>query len=404
MRKKVLVLGSNFGGLTAALAVKHELHGDVDVTVVSPSDRFLFNPSLIWLPFGKRRPEDITFPVAPTFDEHGVEFVHAEATDIDPDRKIVTVADGTPAGRAYRYDYLVVATGYRNRFDIVPGLVDNAVTITTLPDAIKAGEAWRRFLDKPGPVVVAATQGAGCFGAAYEFLFNTSYQLRKAGLKKQVKLSYVTAEPFLGHFGIGGLPHGESLLRMFLRKENIDAHVGGPIDHIAEDAVVLGDGTEIPFAYAMVVPPFVGQDVVRRAGMLSDDKGYVKVRDTYQTQKYDDVYAVGIAAAVEAPWQTPTPVGIPKTGFPTEVMAYTAAANIAAQIRGEEPTRTKAFGDIKAVCVMDAGNNGVIILADRMLPPRKHGVLIPGPQAHLMKLAFEKYFLWKARNGYVNLP
>ncbi len=404
MRKKVLVLGSNFGGLTAALAVKHELHGDVDVTVVSPSDRFLFNPSLIWLPFGKRRPEDITFPVTPTFEQHGVEFVHAEATNIDPDRKIVTVADGTPAGRTYGYDYLVIATGYRNRLDVVPGLVDNTVTITTLPDAIKAGHAWRRFLDKPGPVVVAATQGAGCFGAAYEFLFNTSYQLRKAGIKKQVKLTYVTAEPFLGHFGIGGLPHGEALLGMFLRKENIAAHVGGPIDHIAQDAVVLGDGTEIPFAYAMVVPPFVGQDVVRRAGMLSDDKGYVKVRDTYQSEKYDDVYAVGIAAAVDVPWQTPTPVGIPKTGFPTEVMAHTAAANIAAQIRGEEPTRTKAFSDIKAVCVMDAGNNGVIILADKMLPPRKHGVLIPGPQAHLMKLAFEKYFLWKARNGYVTLP
>ena len=52
-RKKVLVLGGNFGGLTAALAVKHELHGDVDVRVLSASDRFLFNPSLIWLPFGK---------------------------------------------------------------------------------------------------------------------------------------------------------------------------------------------------------------------------------------------------------------------------------------------------------------------------------------------------------------
>jgi sulfide:quinone oxidoreductase len=39
-----------------------------------------------------------------------------------------------------------------------------------------------------------------------------------------------------------------------------------------------------------------------------------------------------------------------------------------------------------------------------MLPPRKHSVLIPGPQSHAMKLAFEKYFLWKARHGYVNLP
>ncbi|MCP9965732.1 hypothetical protein LUX57_11845 [Actinomadura madurae] len=63
MRKKVLVLGGNFGGLTAALAVKRALAGDVDVTVISASDRFLFNPSLIWVPFGKRTEHDITFPL-----------------------------------------------------------------------------------------------------------------------------------------------------------------------------------------------------------------------------------------------------------------------------------------------------------------------------------------------------
>lgn len=137
---------------------------------------------------------------------------------------------------------------------------------------------------------------------------------------------------------------------------------------------------------------------------FADDKGYVGVRDTYQTEKYDEVYAVGIAAAVAVPWQTPTPVGVPKTGFPTEQQAHVAAKNIAARIRGEQPKDHKTFGAIPAVCVMDAGNNGVIILADHMLPPRKHGVLIPGPQAHAMKLAFEKYFLWKSRHGYVGLP
>ena len=57
-REKVLVLGGNFGGLTAALAAQHELHGDVDVQVVSASDRSLFNPSGIWLPFGKRAAGD----------------------------------------------------------------------------------------------------------------------------------------------------------------------------------------------------------------------------------------------------------------------------------------------------------------------------------------------------------
>jgi sulfide:quinone oxidoreductase len=401
MRKKVLVLGSNFGGLTAALAVQKELRGDVDVMVVSPSAQFVFNPSLIWLPFGKRRAQDITFPVWRTFEEHRIEFVHAAATAIDPDRK--SVLDS--AGAWHDYDYLVIATGYRNNLDTVPGMKENAVTITTLEDAQRAGDRWRRLLSEPGDIVIGAAPGAGCFGAAYEFLFNTSYRLRKSGLKDRVKLTYVSAEPFIGHFGIGGLPHGEALLGMFLKREGIEARFGVAIDHVTPDSVALGDGTEIRSAYSMIVPPFVGQDVVRDTKALAaDEKGYLPVRPTYQTEKYDDVYAVGIAAAVDVPWQTAVPVGIPKTGYPTEVQAHTAAKNIAAQIRGETPSHEKAFGNIPAVCVMDAGNNGVIILADRMLPPRKHGILIPGPQSHLLKVGFEKYFLWKARNGYVNLP
>ena len=90
--------------------------------------------------------------------------------------------------------------------------------------------------------------------------------------------------------------------------------------------------------------------------------------------------------------------------FPTEQMAHVAARNIASQIAGEAPTEHKEFGDMKAVCVMDAGNNGVIILADHMLPPHGHSVMIPGPQAHAMKVAFEKYFMWKAKHGHVALP
>jgi sulfide:quinone oxidoreductase len=319
--KQVLVLGGNFGGLTTALAVQHELHGDVDVRVVSASDRFLFNPSLIWLPFGKRAAGDITFPLARTFDVH-VDFVHAEATDLDLGARKVDTTSGV-----YDYDYLVIATGYRNDFDSVEGLGPggNAYTITTLPDAERAGRGWRRFLEGPGDIVVGATEGAGCFGAAYEYLFNVSHQLRKAGLKKRAKLTYVTPEPALGHFGIGRLPHGEQLLGMFMRKERIASVVDTAIDHVDEGRVVRADGTGIDFAYAMIVPPFLGQDVIRRATDIADPKGYVKVRDTYQTELYDDVYAVGIAAAVKVPWQTAHAVGIPKTGRPTELMAHVAA-------------------------------------------------------------------------------
>src|SRR5207302_9026781 len=110
--------------------------------------------------------------------------------------------------------------------------------------------------------------------------------------------------------------------------------------------LALADGRILDFAYAMIIPPFLGQEVVATAPGLADDKGYVPVHDTYASLAYPDIYAVGIAAAVTVPWTTAVPVGVPKTGFPTEVQAHVAAANIAADIRGEAPTKHKEFGDI----------------------------------------------------------
>ena len=135
MRMSVVVLGSSFAGLTAALAVKHELHGDVDVTVVSPRNLFVFNPSLIWLPFGKRDRDDISFNVEPTLTEHGIDFEHHAATGLDPQARTVTLDDG----RSLRYDYLVIGTGYRNNLDVVPGFRENTRTITALPAAEETG-------------------------------------------------------------------------------------------------------------------------------------------------------------------------------------------------------------------------------------------------------------------------
>ena len=93
----------------------------------------------------------------------------------------------------------------------------------------------------------------------------------------------------------------------------------------------------------MVVPPFRAREFLTEHPDLADEKGYLRVRDTYQTDKVRRHHAVGVAVAVDVPWQTPTPVGgIPKTGFPTEQMAHTAAANIAAQIRGEVPMAARS--------------------------------------------------------------
>lgn len=116
------------------------------------------------------------------------------------------------------YDYLLTATGPFVNFGVVPGLGPHGGfthSICTVEHALQAGIAWREFLKNPGPVIVGAVQGSACFGAAYEFIFNLEYALRRAGTRDKVPVIYVTSEPFPGHFGIGGMKHAQRMTEWF---------------------------------------------------------------------------------------------------------------------------------------------------------------------------------------------
>ena len=87
----------------------------------------------------------------------------------------------------------------------------------------------------------------------------------------------------------------------------------------------------------------------------------------------------------------------------SEQMAATAAHNIAAEILGGPPKEVP-FPQTAAVCVMDAGNQGVLMVTDRIFAPRKVQRLIPGPWSHWLKVFLEKYLIWKLRTGRMQLP
>ena len=92
--KRVAVLGSSFAGMTAALELRKQLDDRHEVVVLDPRDHFTFIPSLIWLPFGTRKADDITFPLAPLYERKGIEFVNEAAAGVDVDAHTVTTASG----------------------------------------------------------------------------------------------------------------------------------------------------------------------------------------------------------------------------------------------------------------------------------------------------------------------
>ena len=86
-----------------------------------------------------------------------------------------------------------------------------------------------------------------------------------------------------------------------------------------------------------------------------------------------------------------------------ELDARAVALNVVASIRNA-PLVSLPVDRLDAKDVLDAGDTGFIMTADRALEPRAHAWLIPGPEAHWAKVAFEKYFLWKMKGGHVTLP
>lgn len=383
-RQRIVIVGASFAGYTAALELYDQIGQDHEIIVIDRKPHFLFMPSLIWYPFGLREEADISYDVRPAFKSRNITFMQTEALSFDLDAQAVITREG-----AVNYDYLVVATGPKVDYDYIPGVREHSHSILGIAAADEAKAAWDALLDDPGPVVVASAQGAACFGAAYEFLFNARYQARK---HKDITFTYVSAEPFASHFGIGGFAYGKPLTETFFKVYNIDSRFNAEVAEVRDDSVVLASGEVLPSKYTFVMPRFLGVDAVRNSDGLANEAGWIEVDDGYRHLTYPNVYAAGVAVHVPPPAETEVPCGVPKTGYPSEEMAKVVAHNITADINGGEREELP-YGDIPALCVMDAGNMGMMILGDKMLPNRRFQVIIPGPQAHWAKLGFERYFM-----------
>ncbi|MNX52475.1 NADH dehydrogenase-like protein [compost metagenome] len=396
-----VIVGGSFAGMTAALEIKRKGKNEHKVILIDKSPLFLFIPSLIWVPFGRRDIKDISFRKEDILRKKGVDFVHEEALKIDAATQTVHTDKGE-----YKYDNLVIATGPKVKYDVAPGVEEFAHYVGTPNGAMKIRTALQEFKNNPGPIVIGATQNAGCMGAAYEFLFNIEKWLREQNIRKKVDLYWITPEDYLGHFGIDGMPMGESMLKGFMKMFNIHYRTEVGVKEVKKDKVILSTGEELPSDFTMLMPPFIGVDLVTKSPDLhATASGYIPVGDDYRHRDYKNIWAAGIAVDVKLPF-TPksVPFGSPKTGYPSDETGKIVAENIIRVAKGETNLVRKEWGRIPGLCIMDAGKKEVIIFSTSLFKPRSFAIMIPNVIFDFNKVILEKYFLWKSKKGYAFLP
>ena len=400
---EIVVLGAGLGGTLMAYEVAAQLRPQDRLTVIGQGGTYHFVPSNPWVAVGWRRRPDIEVDLVPVLKKKGATFLTQGAARVHPTEKRVELTDGA----SVPYDYLVIATGPDLAFDEIPGLGPQGETqsVCHVEHAQDAHAAFETFCANPGPIVVGAVQGASCFGPAYEFAFILDTELRKRKIRDRVKMTFVTAEPYIGHLGLDGVGDTKGLMESEFRNRHIswitNAKVQGVSDKVMTVEEVNEDGSPrkthtLPFGYSMMLPAFRGVPAVRGVDKLTNPRGFILIDEFQRNPTYPDVFAIGVCVAIPPTGPTPVPVGVPKTGFMIESMVTATAHNIGALLRGEQP---KARATWNAVCLADFGDSGVAFVAQPQIPPRNVNWASKGAWVHLAKVGFEKYFLRKVRSG-----
>ncbi|MGW4394158.1 type III sulfide quinone reductase, selenoprotein subtype [Amycolatopsis nivea] len=321
MSKHIVILGGGTGGTLAANRLRRGLGDQVRITVVDQDDDHVYQPGLLFVPFGLAQPEDLVRS-RPAQLHRGIEYHRSAVDHVDAEVSRVRLADGTTLS----YDALVIATGAR----LVPEETEGLT-----------GPGWREtvhtFYDYAGAMALAAaldefTGGhlvvnvidlpIKCPVAPLEFCFLADWYFTEQEIRDEVRITYVT--PLDSAFT---KPVAAKTLAGLLEDKGIELVTEFNTGEVDGEGgrLVSYDGREVPFDLAVVVPMHSGASYVDRSPGLGDEFGFVSVDPhTLQSTAYPNIFALGDAAGVPAS----------KAGSVTHFEGAVLARNVARYLAG----------------------------------------------------------------------
>jgi sulfide:quinone oxidoreductase len=327
MPDRIVILGGGTGGTLTANRLRRRLGDSAEITVVDRDDRHVYQPGLLFVPFGLADHEEIVRCRQAQLHD-GIEFRLAEVERVDTTADAVHLNDGT----TLPYDVLVVASGARLLPGETEGLTGPSVgesvfDFYTLAGAIQLRRALRSL--RRGRLVVNIVDlPIKCPVAPLEFCFLADWYLRERGLRRDIDIVYVTPldAAFTKPLAARRLASLLEVRQIEIETEFATAQVDGEGGQL-----VSWDDRAVDFDLLVSVPLHAGAAFVDHSPGLGDEIGFVEAdKSTLQSRAAPNVFAIG--DATDAPTS--------KAGSVTHFEGDTVVANVCRHLAGQplQPT------------------------------------------------------------------
>jgi NADH dehydrogenase len=319
-RRRAVVLGAGFAGLSCAieLARRCAAEPDTEVLLVDRHNYHLFTPLLYHAATGLVEPSHITYPVRAIARRYGFAFRESLVQSIDLARRQVLTDDGPIA-----YDALVVALGSRTNFFGLASVAQHTLRLKEVADAVairnRIIDAFERAELETDParrralltflVVGAGATGVELVGAIHGYIFSALLDEYPGVRPHEIRIVLAEAAPEILR-GVDRALAAHALREFSAR--GIEVRTNTPVQRVTPEGAELGAGEWLPCATVIWTAGIEPVELVRGLPVEHARDGRVRVQRDLTLPGHPDVYVVGDAAHCQlAPDAPPLPPNAP---------------------------------------------------------------------------------------------
>ena len=373
---KILIVGGGTGGSIVANNLARQLSGkirdgEVDITMLSASDKHMYQPGLLYVAFGEMMPDELYRDQASLL-ESSINFQVDPVEQFKLDENWVK----TQSGKTYDYDILVIATGSRVMPNKTPGLDEGAHSFYTEKGAVELFKSLREF--EGGKLAIVVGVPHKCPIAPVEFTFALDQYFKDRGIRDKVEIKY--------HYPINRIHSIENVAKWAkpeFDKMGIEYETLFNVEEVdVENKIVKSmEGSEYQYDMLVSIPEHHGMGVIEDNDL--GQNGWIPT-DRYKLTMngHDNVYVIGDT----------TNLPVSKTGSAAHFEAESVATNIASIIKIGTPVTEY---DGKVMCFIEAGHEATYAMFDYLNPP---DLKTPNKAMHWLKMSYNKMY-WTSVRG-----